>query len=196
MSLVISEELFTKLLEFTEFENRSNEDLDNALRKRITKISRIYNRGGFLVIWGVLDRFALHVISTNRVLDSGTLRKAVGDLEKCELKFDTMDEGNQQTLRVFQTHFCDALITPKQKEFELAREKLVAETNHEMMLYLLERVIKPSTIDREKLEDRLVEEVWSKLTNNFNEDFIRKRMKRVKGIVAMMQSKPPKQEEE
>lgn len=184
--LLISEDLFSKLREFDEFEKKSNEELESFLRNRISHVKKLYSNEGALVIWNVLDRFALHIISTNRVLDAATLRKAVADLEKCEIGFDRMEESDQQTLLSFQKNFYDALVTSSPQEYEFMCGKLV-ETNHKILHYLIDRVIKPSTVNRDKFEDRLVVELWEKLTGNYNEDFIRKRMKRVKKIVSVLQ---------
>lgn len=185
-TFVISDDLFSKLREFEEYESASDTKLQGLLDKKVRMIAQIYKRGDTILIWKLLDRFALHVISTNRILDSNTLRKAVLDLEKCEKSFDNLPKKDKKTLRAFHDHLYNALITPKSTEFTMYCEKIVTNTNHEILSDLFEKMLKPGTINTDVFSDLLVAMVWKELTSNFNKDFIRKRVQRIKKFISLL----------
>jgi hypothetical protein len=185
----IPEDIYQRLRDFPDFKDESPESMERSLTESARSLVQMYVAGDTNLFWDTLDKFALHVVSINGLLNETQFSMALADLKQSEAGYDVLSDEQQNTLYAISEHLYSTLVSSNRAEYKKYVALLTDPGNDAAYtMACLQRFRKPSTFANDNLVDIMLKNVWDKLTKMYNSDFISKRIRRIEELEGVLQN--------
>ena len=183
-------DIFGRMREFKQFAGKSDKVLHKSLTNRIKILISVYTDEDMILLWHPMDKFALHVISVTEGFSEDMFKRALSDLQRSELEYDSItDSTTKKTYVVLDRYLFSFFNVSKRRDFFDVIDAFVqSNLRTELVLRAMQKIKKPESLQSTKLLDAIVLSVWNKLSHSNDTEWVTKRLRRTKTLEQRIQS--------